>query len=96
MQIEDVIKRPLILTEKGSNLRDDQNKYLFEVHLNANKIDVKKAVESLFKVTVLDVNTLIVRGKPKRIGRRRLKTRNWKKAIVTLSADDSIDFFEGA
>ncbi|MEM9072434.1 MAG: 50S ribosomal protein L23 [Myxococcota bacterium] len=96
MQIEEVIKRPLILTEKGSNLRDEENKYLFEVHLGANKVDVKRAVEALFKVTVLDVNTLIVRGKPKRIGRKRLKTRNWKKAIVTLSEDDSIDFYEGA
>ncbi len=96
MQIEDVIKRPLILTEKGSNLRDAHNQYLFEVDLRANKVDVRRAVEELFKVTVLDVNTLIVRGKPKRIGRRRLKTRNWKKAIVTLGPDDSIDFFEGA
>ncbi len=96
MQIEDVIKRPLILTEKGSNLRDSHNQYLFEVDLRANKVDVRRAVEELFKVTVLDVNTLIVRGKPKRIGRRRLKTRNWKKAIVTLGPDDSIDFFEGA
>ncbi|HJK90656.1 MAG TPA: 50S ribosomal protein L23 [Polyangiaceae bacterium LLY-WYZ-15_(1-7)] len=96
MQIEDVIKRPLILTEKGSILRDDENKYLFEVDLRANKIEIKKAVEELFKVNVLDVNTLIVRGKPKRMGRRRLKTRNWKKAIVTLGPDDSIDFYEGA
>ena len=96
MQIEDVIKRPLILTEKGSNLRDTQNKYLFEVDLAATKVDVRRAVEKLFDVSVVDVNTLIVRGKPKRIGRKRLKTRNWKKAIVTLGADDSIDFFEGA
>lgn len=96
MDIELVIKRPLILTEKGSNLRDSHNQYLFEVDLRANKVDVRRAVEELFKVTVLDVNTLIVRGKPKRIGRRLLKTRNWKKAIVTLGPDDSIDFFEGA
>ncbi len=96
MQIEDVIKRPLILTEKGTNLRDTENKYLFEVDLGANKVDIRRAVEKLFKVSVVDVNTLIVRGKPKRIGRKRLKTRNWKKAIVTLGADDSIDFFEGA
>ncbi len=96
MQTTDVIKRPLILTEKGSRLRDEQNQYLFEVDLRANKHDVKRAVEELFSVSVLDVNTLIVRGKPKRIGRRRLKTRNWKKAMVTLGADDSIDFYEGA
>ena len=55
-----------------------------------------KAVEELFDVTVVDVNTLIVRGKPKRMGRMMNKTRNWKKAIVTLGPDDSIDFFEGA
>ncbi len=96
MDIEHVIKRPLILTEKGSNLRDEHNQYLFEVDLHANKVDVRRAVEALFDVTVVNVNTLIVRGKPKRIGRKRLKRRNWKKAMVTLSDDDSIDFFEGA
>ena len=92
MQTTDVIKRPLILTEKGSRLRDEQNQYLFEVDLRANKHDVKRAVEELFSVSVVDVNTLIVRGKPKRIGRRRLKTRNWKKAMVTLKKGDSIEF----
>lgn len=96
MQLEQIIKRPLILTEKGSNLRDNENQYLFEVDLRANKIEIRKAVETLFDVSVTDVNTLIVRGKMKRMGRTRAKTRNWKKAIVTLSADDSIDFFEGA
>ena len=96
MQLEQIIKRPLILTEKGSNLRDEQNQYLFEVDLRANKIEIRKAVETLFDVSVQDVNTLIVRGKMKRMGRTRAKTRNWKKAIVTLAADDSIDFFEGA
>ncbi|MBO6936574.1 MAG: 50S ribosomal protein L23 [Deltaproteobacteria bacterium] len=96
MQLEHIIKRPLILTEKGSLMRDDQNKYLFEVDLRANKVEIRKAVEELFDVTVVDVNTLIVRGKPKRMGRTMTKTRNWKKAIVTLGADDSIDFFEGA
>ncbi len=96
MQLEHIIKRPLILTEKGSLMRDDHNQYLFEVDLRANKVEIRKAVEELFDVTVVDVNTLIVRGKPKRMGRTMTKTRNWKKAIVTLGADDSIDFFEGA
>ena len=96
MQLEHIIKRPLILTEKGSLMRDDHNQYLFEVDLKANKVEIRKAVEELFDVTVVDVNTLIVRGKPKRMGRTMTKTRNWKKAIVTLGADDSIDFFEGA
>ena len=63
--------------------------------LAANKIQIKEAVEEFFKVTVSDVNTLIIRGKPKRMGRRMGKTRNWKKAIVTLS-EGTIDFFEGA
>lgn len=96
MDIEHVIKRPLILTEKGSNLRDAHNQYLFEVDLRANKIEIRQAVETLFDVTVSEVNTLIVRGRMKRMGRGKAKTRNWKKAIVTLDADDSIDFFEGA
>lgn len=84
------------MTEKGSNLRDTENQYLFEVDLRANKIEIRKAVEALFDVSVTDVNTLIMRGKMKRMGRTRAKTRNWKKAIVTLADDDSIDFFEGA
>lgn len=96
MQLEQIIKRPLILTEKGSLLREKQNKYLFEVHPGANKIEIKNAVETLFQVAVIDVNTLIMRGKMKRMGRGRAKTRNWKKAIVTLKDGESIDFFEGA
>lgn len=95
MLIEHVIKRPLILTEKSSVLRDTQNKYLFEVDPRANKVEIKGAIEALFDVSVIDVNTLIMRGKMKRMGRTRAKTRNWKKAIVTLKDDDSIDFFEG-
>ncbi len=96
MKAENVIKRPLILTEKGSVLREEENKYLFEVHPESNKIEIKNAVETLFKVTVEDVNTLIVRGRMRRMGRGRAKTKNWKKAIVTLSDGESIDFFEGA
>jgi len=96
MQLEQVIKRPLILTEKASILREEQNKYLFEVDPRANKVEIKNAVETLFDVSVVDVNTLVMRGKMKRMGRTRAKTRNWKKAIVTLKEDDTIDFFEGA
>lgn len=93
MNLEDVIKRPLF-TEK-SQLATDSQQYTFEVALGANKVQVREAIEELFKVTVSDVNTLIVRGKPKRMGRRMGKTRNWKKAIVTLS-EGEIDFYEGA
>lgn len=96
MRVEDVIKRPLIMTEKGSRLRDEDNQFLFEVDLRADKQDIKRAVEVLFDVTVENVNTLIVRGKMKRLGRSHAKKPNWKKAIVTLSEDDTIDFFEGA
>ena len=96
MTPEDIIKRPLFLTEKGTLLREGHNQYMFEVDRNANKIQIKSAVETLFNVSVRNVNTLINRGKMKRIGRVFNKTRNWKKAIVTLAPDDTIDFFEGA
>ena len=81
MQLEKIIKRPLILTEKGSLMRDDQNKYLFEVDLKANKVEIGKAVEELFDVTVVDVNTLIVRGKPKRYARERATRGRYARAL---------------
>ncbi|MFZ1864895.1 MAG: 50S ribosomal protein L23 [Polyangiales bacterium] len=93
--VENVIKRPLYLTEKGAKLREDQNKYTFEVDLDANKMQIKDAVETLFKVTVDDVHTLVMRGHMRRMGRGYAKTRNWKKAIVTLREGETIDFFEG-
>jgi large subunit ribosomal protein L23 len=96
MTPEQVIRRPLILTEKGNRLRAEDNQYLFEVHPRANKIEIKAAVESLFKVDVTKVHTLVVRGRMRRMGRGREKTRNWKKAIVTLREGESIEFFEGA
>ncbi len=94
MHYTEVIKRPLILTEKGSTMREQNNKYTFEVQLGSNKVQIKDAVERLFKVDVVDVNTLIVRGRMRRMGRGHAKTRNWKKAIVTLKDGDSIDFFD--
>ena len=63
--------------------------------LHANKVQIKDAVETLFKVTVDDVHTLVMRGHMRRMGRTYAKTRNWKKAIVTVREGDSIDFFEG-
>ncbi|HSN82375.1 MAG TPA: 50S ribosomal protein L23 [Polyangiales bacterium] len=95
MNVEDVIKRPLYLTEKGAKLREDQNKYTFEVDLDANKVQIKDAVETLFKVTVDEVHTLVMRGHMRRMGRGYAKTRNWKKAIVTVREGETIDFFEG-
>lgn len=96
MRLEDILKRPLILTEKGNSLREQANQYLFEVDTRANKIEIRDAVERLFNVSVESVNTLIVRGRMRRMGRGHAKTKNWKKAIVTLKEGDSIDFFEGA
>jgi len=92
MAPEHIIKRPLLLTEKGNNLQETQNKYLFEVHREANRIEVKKAVEALFRVTVKSVRTMIVRGRVRRMGKGYAKTQNWKKAIVSLKDGDSIDF----
>jgi large subunit ribosomal protein L23 len=92
---EHVIKRPLILTEKGNNLREAENKYLFEVARTANKQQIKDAVETLFNVKVEDVHTMIVRGRMRRMGRGRAKTQNWKKAIVRVREGESIDLGEG-
>jgi len=96
MQIENIIKRPLLLTEKGNLLRETAHTYLFEVDRRANKIQIREAVESLFKVTVTDVRTLNVRGRMRRMGRGHAKTKNWKKAIVAIKEGDTIEFFEGA
>ena len=96
MQIEHVIKRPLILTEKGNTLREKDNKYLFEVARDANKHEIKDAVETLFNVKVVDVKTMIVRGRLRRMGRGHAKTQNWKKAIVEVKAGETIDLGEGS
>jgi large subunit ribosomal protein L23 len=89
-----VIRRPII-TEKGNIQKEENNKVTFEVHPDANKQEIKAAVEKIFKVRVLNVRSLNQRGKIKRVGRFQGKRRNWKKAIVTLGPDDQIEFFEG-
>ena len=94
MQPEEIIRRPIILTEKSTRLREKQNQVMFEVRKDANKIQIKGAIEALFKVGVIDVNTLNMRGKEKRMGRGYAKLRNWKKAIVTLKEGDAIQFFD--
>jgi large subunit ribosomal protein L23 len=93
MSPEQVIKRPIVLTEKAALLKE-ANQVVFEVDLKANKIEIRQAVEKLFGVKVTDVNTLVQRGKVKRIGRGPAKRPNWKKAIVTLRAGDDIQFFD--
>ena len=83
-----------IISEKGTILRDEQNRYVFRVHPSANKIEIKKAVESVFSVKVLDVKTINMKGKTKRLGRFQGKRSDWKKAIVRLKEGDSIEIFE--
>ncbi|MEB2321740.1 MAG: 50S ribosomal protein L23 [Sorangiineae bacterium] len=92
MSPEQVIKRPIALTEKAQRLRGE-NKVVFEVAPEANKLQIRAAVESLFEVKVTGVTTMIQRGKMKRMGRGLAKRRNWKKAIVTLRDGDEIQFF---
>ena len=90
-----VLVRPL-LSEKSNRAREAENKYAFLVHPDANKADVKKAVERQFAVKVVGVKTLVTRGKVKRRGNHVTKLSNTKKAIVTLAEGDSIDITEGA
>ena len=89
-----VILRPL-LTEKNAMLKETANKVAFEVAPDANKIEVKKAVELAFKVQVQSVNIVTVKGKVKRLGRNLGRRKDWKKAIVTLREGSSVEFFEG-
>lgn len=88
-----VVVRPLI-TEKATILAGD-GKYAFEVDRRANKRQIQEAVETAFSVRVMKVNTMNVRGKSRRTGRRYTRTRDWKKAIVTLAEGDTIQIFEG-
>lgn len=89
----DVLKSPVI-SEKSVGLVEE-NKYTFWVDPAANKIEIKAAVEKMFKVSVIDVRTLTVKGKMKRVGKYQGKTSDRKKAIATLKAGDKIDNFAG-
>jgi len=90
----EVIERPLV-TEK-SIVGAERGKYTFRVSRDANKIEIAKAVEQIFKVKVNSVNTMTVKGKKKRLGRYpEGRTPDWKKAIVTLKPGDKIEIFEG-
>ena len=91
----EIIKRPLI-TEKTNIQKEIANQVTFEVDRRANRIEIKLAVETAFKVKVANIQTMQVKGKVKRRGRFVGKRRNWKKAIVTLMPGERIDFFEGA
>ena len=96
MTPEQIIRRPIVLTEKANLLREKRNQVVFEVARTANKVEIKAAVQKLFNVKVEAVNTMVFRGKDRRMGRGYAKTQNWKKAVVTLKAGDSIDFFADA
>ena len=93
MHLYEVLRRPLI-TEKNTMLQA-QGKYVFEVAEEANKHQIKQAVEKVFKVRVMAVNVMTVPGKTKRVGRRMVLTPSHKKAIVTLKSGDKIELFEG-
>ena len=93
MHLYEVLRRPLI-TEKNARLQAE-SKYAFEVAEEANKSQIKQAVEKAFKVKVTAVNVMTVPGKTRRVGRREVLTQSRKKAIVTLKPGDKIELFEG-
>jgi large subunit ribosomal protein L23 len=88
------IIRKVLITEKGTLLREVQHQYFFEVAREANKIEIKRAVEAVFNVKVDSVQTMQVRGKVKRQGRYSGRRNDWKKAIVKLKPDQKIELFE--
>jgi len=94
VDIYQVIKEPHI-TEKGNLQKELYNQISFKVHKRANKIEIRRAVEALFKKKVIDVRTMNVRGKKRRVGRYAGRKPDWKKAIVTLAPGESVEFFEG-
>jgi len=89
-----VLKRPVV-TERTTELREVEHQYTFAVARDANKVQIRQAVEEIFGVRVLDVRTAIVRGKVKRVKRTLGKKPNWKKAFVTVHPEDHIELFEG-
>jgi large subunit ribosomal protein L23 len=95
MSAYDIIKRPII-TEKTTIQKETHNQVTFEVDRRVNRVEVKRAVEEIFKVRVAAVRTMQVQGKVKRRGLILGKRRNWKKAVVTLMPGERIEFFEGA
>ncbi len=94
MNIYRVIREPHI-TEKGSIQKESNNQMTFKVDRNANKIQIRQAVESLLKTKVVSVKTMNVQGKKRRLGRNVGKRADWKKAVVTLAPGENIEYFEG-
>ncbi|MFW5999125.1 MAG: 50S ribosomal protein L23 [Halanaerobiaceae bacterium] len=94
MDSRDIIISPVI-SEKSMTLMEDNNTYTFEVAREANKVQIRNAVEEIFNVKVEKVNTMNIRGKNRRLGRNEGKRPDWKKAMVRLVAGDQIEIFEG-
>ncbi len=94
MDIYQVIREPHI-TEKANFQKQGANQISFKVHKHANKIEIRKAVETLLDTKVLEVRTINVRGKTRRVGRNVGKRPDWKKAIVKLAPGENVAFFEG-
>lgn len=93
MEARDILIRPIV-TEKSTALME-QSKYTFRVPLAATKIQIRQAVEQIFKVKVQAVNTMRYEGKLKRMGRTQGRRSDWKKAVVTLKPGEAIELFEG-
>lgn len=91
--VHSILRRPVV-TEKTTALKEDRNQVVFLVRPDANKIEIRTAVEKLLGVQVTGVNTLVGRGKSKRLGRSTGKRSNWKKAVVTLAPGQEVEFFE--
>ena len=94
MDIYQIIEKPLV-TEKGSEMLANGNWVAFRVHLEANKIQIREAVQKIFDVKVLHVNTQVVQGKRKRFGKNIGQSKTWKKAMVQLEEGEKIEIFEG-
>jgi len=93
MDVYGVIRAPLI-TEKGTMVSERSNQVVFKVDRRANKVEIRRAVEAMFKVKVVEVRTINVLGKTRRVGRALGRRSDWKKAYVTLAQGQRIDFFE--
>lgn len=93
--LRQVVRRPLI-TEKGTLAKEANNQLIFDVDRRSNKVEIRQAIEQVFKVKVLKVRTINCEGKKKRMGRIMGRRSDWKKAYVTLAPGQSVEFFEGA
>ncbi len=94
MDMYQIVIKPLV-TEKGTTMLSEGNWVTFKVHTDANKIEIRDAIQKIFTVSVLKVNTQIVRGKRKRFGKTVGHSKAWKKAMVQLKEGDKIEIFEG-